>query len=86
VIQSLIDRSPDFQLKFVVSGEADLTEIEDLLGLLRGWRPSDVLLMPEGVTVPAAATRQWLVAACVGRGYRYCARLHIDLFGHTRGT
>lgn len=86
VIQSLLDRSPEFQLKFVVSGEADLTEIEELLALLRGWRPSDVLLMPEGVTAPAPATRQWLVKACVQRGFRYCARLHIDLFGHTRGT
>jgi UDP-N-acetylmuramate--alanine ligase len=57
--------------------------IDTFAGLMR---PDDVLLMPEGVTVPAAATRQWLVAACVRRGYRYCARLHIDLFGHTRGT
>src|SRR5436190_3744322 len=44
VIQQFIDASPDFQLKFVVSSDSDLTEIEDVLGQLRGWQPADVLL------------------------------------------
>src|ERR1051325_4416806 len=48
VIQQFIDTSPDFQLKFVVCTEEDLREIEQLLAKLRGWQPSDVLLMPEG--------------------------------------
>src|SRR5947209_882788 len=47
VIQRFIDDSPDFQLKFVVSDERDLMEIETILARLTGWRPSDVLLMPE---------------------------------------
>lgn len=86
VLQQLIDRAPDFQLKFVVSGPAELGEIEELLTLLKGWRRQDVLLMPEGVTLPNPGVKQWLVGECLRRGYRYCPRLHIDLFGNTRGT
>ncbi len=87
-LQQLIDYSPTprLQLKFVITGPADLTEVESLLARLRGWSRDDVLLMPEGVTPPAAQTRQWLAAECTRRGWRYCPRLHIELFGNVRGT
>jgi len=85
-LQSLIDAHPARQLKFVVSEPADMREIESLLASLRGWGNEDVLLMPEGVSVEAIASRAWLVGACIERSWRYCPRLHIDLFGHTRGT
>lgn len=90
VLQRLLDEfpSPAHQLKFVVSGrvEADLEEISDLLGRLRGWRAEDVLLMPEGVRTPDPGHRAAIVRSCLERGFRYCARLHIDLFGNIRGT
>ena len=90
VVQTLIDRSREgggeFQLKFVVSTEADLAEIESVLAGVRGWRPEDVLLMPEGVVAPTAERRAMLVRACMERGFRYCPRLHIELFGNRRGT
>lgn len=87
VLQQLIDAYPDRQLKFVIAsdGGADLAEIDDLLGKLRNWSPADILLMPEG-TPP---TRQHVDAAvrlCLARGWRYCHRLHLDLFGNVRGT
>lgn len=85
-LQALIDGHPERQLKFVVTGEPDLAEIESLLAKLRGWSDDDVLLMPEGVTPPTAETRRWLAGECVRRGWRYCPRLHIELFGHMRGT
>lgn len=87
-LQALLDAypSPAHQLKFVVTGEADLPEIDDLLSQLRGWSPSDILLMPEGVVAPTADRRDAVLRVCLGRGWRYCHRLHIDLFGHTRGT
>ncbi len=85
-LQRLIDEYSDRQLKFVVSGPADLGEIDDLLGRLRGWRRDDVMLMPEGVTPPASEQAGWIVAECVRRGWRYCHRLHIELFGNRRGT
>lgn len=86
VLQSLIDAHKQFQLKFVVCEPSDLGEIEALLGQLRGWTPSDVLLMPEGVTSPTPAARAMVAEACVRRGFRYCTRLHIELYGNRRGT
>ena len=90
VLQRLIDAArsrPDgLQLKFVVTGPADLPEIDALLARLTGWCNRDILLMPEGVVPAAAAFRQWLAAECIGRNWTYCQRLHIELFGNTRGT
>lgn len=86
VMQSLIDRGAEFQVKFVVCAQSDLAEIDSLLANLRDWKPNDVLLMPEGVTPPTAAAKDLLVRACMERGYRYCPRLHIELFGNKRGT
>ncbi|MDX2131987.1 MAG: 7-carboxy-7-deazaguanine synthase QueE [Planctomycetota bacterium] len=89
VLQALLDRCPGRQLKFVVapgSLDADLAEIDALLARLRGWSPDDVLLMPEGVTPTDAAPRRAIASACMERGWRYCPRLHIDLFGNVRGT
>jgi 7-carboxy-7-deazaguanine synthase len=85
-LQNLIAAYPERQLKFVVCGPRDLREIESLLAHLGGWGPADVLLMPEGVTPPAPETRRWLAAECIRRGWRYCPRLHIELFGNVRGT
>ena len=46
-----------------------------------------ILLMPEGIDVKTLATRSpWLVETCKREGFRFCPRLHIDLFGHKRGT
>lgn len=85
-LQALLDRAPDRQLKFVVAQPADLREIDDLLSKLRAVPPEDVMLMPEGVSSAAQDARAWIAGACVERGWRYCRRLHIDLFGDTRGT
>jgi 7-carboxy-7-deazaguanine synthase len=76
----------DFQLKFVVCNEHDLSEIDELLASLTGWTPTDVLLMPEGVRPPTDAAKAMVVQACLDRGFRYCPRLHIELFGNRRGT
>jgi len=77
-----------FQLKFVVMLQADVDEIEDLLARLdRQVPPERVMLMPEGVDLETIRGRDaMLVALCKRRGYRYCRRLHIELFGNTRGT
>ncbi|MGP1310551.1 MAG: 7-carboxy-7-deazaguanine synthase QueE [Phycisphaerales bacterium] len=91
VLQALIDRQRvhgrDLQLKFVVCAPGDLVEIEALLGRLTGWSQPDVLLMPEGRSSAEIEDRRgWVAAECVARGWRYCPRLHIDLFGNRRGT
>lgn len=85
-LQGLIDRSDARQLKFVVCEPRDLAEIESVLARLTGWTPGEVFLMPEGVTQPSPALSEWVARACVERGFRYGHRLHIELFGNTRGT
>ena len=87
VIRQFIDKSADFQLKFVVSGESDLTEIESLLGKLQSWKPQDVLLMPEGTDPGVLDARAgWIAELCKRTGFRFCPRLHIAMFGNQRGT
>ena len=77
----------DFQLKFVVSSENDLVEIKSLRLKLPRIPVDRVLLMPEGVDTQTLASRSsWLVDICKREGFRFCPRLQIELFGHTRGT
>jgi 7-carboxy-7-deazaguanine synthase len=78
----------DFQLKFVVDTAADLKEILALLALLgTDVAPSKILLMPEGTDMDSLSGREaFLLEACKTHGYRYCHRLHIQLFGNTKGT
>ena len=86
-VQRLIDGSPDFQLKFVVAAEADVAEVDDLLARLSEWTPADVLLMPEGIDAATLGERAgWIVDLCLRRGWRFCPRLHVALFGNKRGT
>lgn len=87
VIRAWIDQY-HYQLKFVVATLADMVEVENLVAKLdRAISPSQILLMPEGVKRDVLHERsQWLVEVCKQRGYRYCPRLHIELYGNTRGT
>ncbi len=87
VIQQLMEEAEDFQLKFVVSEPGDLEEIEGILGQLNAWEPSDVLLMPEGIDRATLEARSgWVSELCKRRGFRFCPRLHIFLYGNQRGT
>ena len=77
----------NYQLKFVVGSEADLTEIEVMIRETGcAVPPSKILLMPEGTTVEALRAKAgWLGELCKARGYRYAPRLHIELYGNKRG-
>jgi 7-carboxy-7-deazaguanine synthase len=87
VLRKWIENYP-YQLKFVVAEAGDLDEIETLLAAIGGpIPPHKVLLMPEGIDQPTLESRrELLVRLCKNKGYRYCERLHVALFGHTRGT
>ncbi len=79
----------EYQLKFVVNPEKgdDFGEIEGLLAQLEGVDPQRVLIMPEGVDSQTLHRRgRLLVEPCMARGWRLSPRMHIDLFGDTRGT
>ena len=89
VIQRYINdrrfRECDFQLKFVVATEQDIEEIESILSQLTGFNPSDVCLMPEGVDVNTLNSRTgWVAEQALKRGWRFCPRLHIMMFGKNR--
>jgi 7-carboxy-7-deazaguanine synthase len=81
-------QSYNYQLKFVVASENDLDEIHDLLAIVGiDINPAKVLLMPEGTDAAIIRQRSLsLIEICKHHGYRYCDRLHIQLFGNTKGT
>ena len=87
VVESWI-AAGNYQLKFVVSSENDVAEIEEMIRETGcAVPPSKVLLMPEGITLEAIRSRMdWLGELCKARGYRYAHRLHIELYGNKRGT
>ena len=80
--------SYNFQLKFVVSKEEEIKEIQNVISRIEGKIiPEKVLLMPEGIDPDTLRSRyDLLIDLCKENGYRLCHRLHIDLFGNTPGT
>ena len=81
-------RNYNYQLKFVVAAEQDLGEIQDLVtNLGNDISPAKILLMPEGTDAATIRQRSLpVIEICKRHGYRYCDRLHIGLFGNTKGT
>lgn len=79
-------RDPRAWFKFVVGSESDVAEVE-ALAAAQGIASGRILLMPEGTTSAALRERiTWLAPLCLARGYRLSDRLHIHLYGDTRGT
>jgi 7-carboxy-7-deazaguanine synthase len=87
VIQRFIDSAPEFQIKFVMRAQEDLGEVQQVLAMLHGWSAADVLLMPEGTQRKTLRSRAgWIAEICRRTGYRYCPRLHVELYGNRRGA
>lgn len=87
VVRAWIDRYP-YQFKFVVARPEDVEELEAMLAALQREVPRHkVLLMPEATSLDQMRDRAaWLGELCKARGYRYAHRLHLELYGHRRGT
>lgn len=77
-----------YQLKFVVACAEDLPEIHSVIGSLGVQVPPwKIHLMPEGIDSPSLRSRgDQILDLCKEHGYRFCDRLHIHLFGNTKGT
>ncbi len=76
----------DYQLKFVVDDPEDLGEIDTILSQIPAYKTSNVMLMPQGITHGELIERSgWIIDICKQRGFRYCPRLQISLFGNVRG-
>jgi len=78
----------DCQMKFVVGSRAELQEIQALLDAVGvAIPPHKVLLMPEGVEpLRLRAAAREVAEWCKETGFRFCDRLHVHLYGNTRGT
>ena len=77
----------DFQLKFVMSSPRDIDEIKAITADIDGIRNDDILLMPlggDGSELNQTAQLTSLLA--VENGWRYCPRLHIDIWGNLSGV
>ncbi|MDA0818731.1 MAG: 7-carboxy-7-deazaguanine synthase QueE [Proteobacteria bacterium] len=77
---------PRAWFKFVISEPSDVDEV---LALQRRYRfkPGHVFLMPEGTDSEAIGSRaRWLSELCLKHSFRMSDRLHIHLYGDTRGT
>ena len=87
IIQEWIEKY-QYQLKFVISVESDIEEVQQLLCELNSTiPPTKILLMPEGISSETIRARSGtLIEMCKRFGYRYCNRLHVQLFGNQRGT
>jgi 7-carboxy-7-deazaguanine synthase len=84
VIQAFMEHA-DYQLKFVIERAEDIVEVRAIVDALSGVDPAKVLLMPEGTNRDELDRRgSWLVEVCKQHGFRYCPRLHIELFGNRR--
>jgi 7-carboxy-7-deazaguanine synthase len=91
VLSELVD-TYDSQLKFVVTDDSDLPEINRIVADVREAATTtiadaDVLLMPEGITREQLdARRQEIAELALEAGYRYTPRLHVDLWNDAPGT
>lgn len=87
ILNEWID-SYEFQLKFVVSRKEEINEVKCIIDKIESdILPEKVLLMPEGTDSETIHSRyDMLVDLCKENGFRMCNRLHLDLFGNTRGT
>lgn len=77
---------PRAWFKFVVATPADLAEI---MGLQDRYRipAARLFVMPEGTSSAALRDRsRWLAEEALAHGWRFTDRLHIHLYGDTRGT
>ena len=79
-------QNPRAFFKFVVATPDDVSEVVSLQN--RYTIPGErIFLMPEGTGSAILRERQiWLSDLCMQHGYRMSDRLHIHLYGDTRGT
>jgi 7-carboxy-7-deazaguanine synthase len=85
VLKELISRY-NYQLKFVVNDREDLAEIREIVKELDADKQR-VLLMPQGRNRKELAERsEHVIKICTEFGYRFCPRVHIEIWGDRRGV
>ena len=85
VLGELIDHY-DYQLKFVIDNEYDLTEIEETLKHLGNVDPEKIMLMPQASTSDELIKKSHIVAElCKRTRYTFSQRLQVQLWNSKRG-
>jgi 7-carboxy-7-deazaguanine synthase len=79
-------REPKASFKFVIAKPDDLSEVLKIQQL-HTILPSRIFLMPEGRDSESLREKsRWLAELCTTHGFSLSDRLHIHLYGDTRGT
>lgn len=77
---------PRAVFKFVVADPADVDQVRQLAAR-HAIPPARIYLMPEGRDGETLRRRaRWIADICAAGGFSFSDRLHIHLFGDTRGT
>lgn len=84
--KNIAKTNSDLQVKFVIQNDKDL---EEILEFQNKWSIPDnnMYIMPEGRTEKELKTKsQWVVEVCKEKGFKYCPRVHIEIYGDKRGV
>ena len=77
----------EYQLKFVVDSEPDLSEIQQTIEEIGNVELAKVMLMPQGTTRDELLNKSPMVAElCKKSGFAFCQRLQILLWNNQKGT
>ncbi|MGL1904025.1 MAG: 7-carboxy-7-deazaguanine synthase QueE [Fibrobacterales bacterium] len=77
----------EVQLKFVVGSYSDVEEVAAWIEELPNLTPDRILLMPQVLTAEAQqAMSEEIIEWCKERGYRFCYRLHTQIWGGKPGV
>ena len=89
LLPHMLDRwatDPRAWFKFVIAAPDDVAEVLELQRA-HAIPPARTFLMAEGTdSATLTAREKWLAPLCLEHGFRLSDRLHIHLFGDTRGT
>ena len=76
----------NYQLKFVIEAPEDIIEIKELLRELPAVDAERVMLMPQsGSNQQHIERAKAVVKLCLENNFRYCPRLHIQIWSQRRG-
>jgi 7-carboxy-7-deazaguanine synthase len=77
----------DYQIKFVIDRQSDLTDVLQYLAEFPEISRDRVLLMPQGTEQHHLSARaSWVRPFCDEQGLIFCPRKQIEWFGPVRGT
>lgn len=72
-------------LKFVVAEPEQVTEVIEVVAAVQ-WPRHRVILMPQALDAAELTTRSaWVAQVAIERGFRFSTRLHLLLWGNSRG-